>query len=330
MNINALLEMTQTVNLNSDIANKFVSSKTNNTEFTGMFDNVMNKYNVNNDTNSNVIEIDDTKIDKTETKVKTDEIKSDDSLNEIDDNDSYEKVDFDDEDKEAFHKEATKALSALLNMFNEKPELIEKYFNVNEDGSYELNVDAINDLQIDFSKYLLDDNIQIDMNILNNDESFNFESLLDTTLNFVKVEANDEVNFINVFTKDNSNEEIISSDLSNEVITDDVTFDENYINKNENIDIKDNIDVSDKQVVDDITNTNADTKDDFEILKNTINQMIDEVTVEDSNEEVEAINEVNVKEDIKISDEKITADIEVVNEEVGEEITNEVKDETVN
>ena len=54
MNLNILLEMTQGMNTAGDVTNKLMSSKANNKEFTGMFDNFMSKVN---DTNKSDNEI---------------------------------------------------------------------------------------------------------------------------------------------------------------------------------------------------------------------------------------------------------------------------------
>lgn len=306
MDLNILFEMTQGASSASDVTNKLMSSKAQNKEFSGMFDNLINKIDESNKSNNvdvikneNVVSKNDT-IDKTTDKDlaldKTDDTKVVSTIEDkIEDTNVINEISEDiDDDKEKINDASIEALGALLQMLQEKPEDMKIYFTENEDGTFEINLDNLDLLKTNLETFISDNNLNVDIDLLNEDQNFDFEKLIDVSLDFTLDEVNKQVKLVNIFTMDNEEENSLEElPIINE---------ENVLEVEAPIEEKDD--------------------NNFNILKDVINEMIDEVNVVKNVKEVkteEVVSEVSeeiidttkdIKEDneIVITDEKVSLD----------------------
>ena len=273
MDLNILFEMTQGASSASDVTNKLMSSKAQNKEFSGMFDNLINKIDESNKSNNvdvikneNVVSKNDT-IDKTTDKDlaldKTDDTKVVSTIEDkIEDTNVVNEISEDiDDDKEKINDASIEALGALLQMLQEKPEDMKIYFTENEDGTFEINLDNLDLLKTNLETFISDNNLNVDIDLLNEDQSFDFEKLIDVSLDFTLDEVNKQVKLVNIFTMDNEEENSLEElPIINE---------ENALEVEAPIEEKDD--------------------NNFNILKDVINEMIDEVNVVKNVKEVKTL-----------------------------------------
>lgn len=311
MNINSLLEMTQSLSSKGDITMNLMKSKTSSTQFNEMFGNIMN------DSRQNVL--DPNYNNNVKTNEASEEINQVSNSNEVindEDIENENKVDFTKLDKDENEDEtlevSKEVFGMILNMFKDNDIDIKEYFDVNEDGLYEFNVEKLPELKLEIQNFIQDNNIDIDLTILDQDESFDFDAILNTTMNFISDEANEEVKFLNIFTKDDTNIIEFTNDK-------DITIQE-MIPKDEVKENKDYLTVSPEDlepIVAESLNEVKETEDNFEILKNTINEMVDNVEVVETKEEVTPEIKLDVNVNVN-DDDKIVAESEEVVETVKE------------
>lgn len=298
MNTNILFSTNLTSSFELNLTSNLVKSSSSK-DFNEMFDSTINKFNENIKSIRNEVESKVNTVDKKEN-FQTSKLENDDNVHNSKEikteNKKIEKSNLEDKDlknvdkmtneeKEKLEKAAQEVLYNILDLLNNPNVDLSEFVEVDSDGMFKVNLEAISDLTSQLKDVLGQDVIaRIDKTL--ESSGLDLEKVTTIALDFVVNEANAEM--IKLSVDDSKVEEMISYDNKEFENTLD-TFETNErakveVNTNKEIKIEknDTIATNDKvqksETIEKFEDVNK--VDNFEILKNTINELVDKVEIE--------------------------------------------------